>query len=660
MASPPGVGGAPGRIASQSPNSGIPERPASTALPRPMDLDLFRERAARFQALARRNPEKYRRGLVALVALGYGYVLVIAGGLLAILAGLVFLLRSGVGVYAISKVLIAVAVLAFMVLRSMWVRLRPPPGVRVTAAEAPALFAMVEEVRAGLQALPVHHVQISDEANASMAQLPTLGIFGVHRNYLTLGLPFLGALSPDHVRAIVAHELAHLSAQHSRTGAWIERVATMWHTLRAQMEARGGLGSLLVLPFFRRYVPYFDAYVLALSRENEFEADALAASTLGPDGPRRMSEALVRIELLVRREDGDFWPAFEKLSVAHAAPPFGPYAARAQGVGATPDPMTDDERLRAALAVEGLAWDTHPTLRERMAALGVTEASAAMLTPPETGAADALLGPLAGRLAERFDREWVRLAEHDWANAHREAREARETLARMDAAAAEGTLRPEKAFEHAMLVADARGPAEALPLLAALVEREPENADARFHLGRLLLGERDAAGLAHLEAAVARNPSCTPSATDLALDFVAVHGPPEEAARLRERAARFHADAQRALEERANIPRDVAVAPHTLSRDDLRQLRRLLQGHPEVKQAYIVRRRLRTLEEIPCHLLVLDFGFWTSGDRANPVVAAVAAQAVVPNGDLYVAPAGLSGLGKKSKKIPAAKFYERF
>lgn len=51
-----------------------------------------------------------------------------------------------------------------------------------------------------------------------------LGVLGWHVNYLILGLPLMQAVSPEQFRAIVAHELGHLSRNHSRFAGWIYRV----------------------------------------------------------------------------------------------------------------------------------------------------------------------------------------------------------------------------------------------------------------------------------------------------------------------------------------------------------------------------------------------------------------------------------------------------
>lgn len=111
------------------------------------------------------------------------------------------------------KLLLPIAVLVWIVARSLFVKFEPPSGIRLHRAHEPELFRMIDEVRGKIRGPRVHDVLVDDNANAREAQVPRLlGMLG-SRNYLVLGLPFFFALSADELRAVVAHELGHLSRQ---------------------------------------------------------------------------------------------------------------------------------------------------------------------------------------------------------------------------------------------------------------------------------------------------------------------------------------------------------------------------------------------------------------------------------------------------------------
>ncbi|HKP76542.1 MAG TPA: M48 family metallopeptidase, partial [Longimicrobiaceae bacterium] len=328
-----------------------------------MDPYLFRERSARFERLARRSRVLYRALLVLLVALGYVYLAVVVGSIAFLLLLVLLLVVASRNVFAAARLLGPAGSFSARVGRALWVRIDPPDGLRVTPEQAPALFAAVEEVRRALRTRRVHTVLLTSEVNASLAQVPRLGILGWHRNYLSLGLPLLQGLSPEHARAVVAHELAHLSRQHSRMGGWVHRVMETWHRLVERVEEnarpKGALGA-----FFRWYVPFLDAFTRVESRASELEADALAARVVGADA---LGAALARTAVISRYHNEVFWPWFEARTAERPVPFHGPFAARTMA----PAPDAGAAWVQESLAKPDNPFFSHPELRTRLDALGV-------------------------------------------------------------------------------------------------------------------------------------------------------------------------------------------------------------------------------------------------------------------------------------------------
>src|ERR1041385_6432264 len=123
------------------------------------------------------------------------------------------------------------------VLKALLIRIPAPKGAPVTRAEAPALFALLDDLRAQLRSVPFHHVLVVPEHNAAVVQVPRLGVLGWSRNYLLLGMPLLEAHSPEEVRAVLAHEFAHLSRAHGRFSHWIYRLRRSWENVFRQFRS---------------------------------------------------------------------------------------------------------------------------------------------------------------------------------------------------------------------------------------------------------------------------------------------------------------------------------------------------------------------------------------------------------------------------------------
>src|SRR5882762_8740650 len=152
-----------------------------------MDRAAFEALIARMEALAASDPAAYRRRVFGLAILGYGYLVLVVLVLLALCA---ILLASIVYLQAIAvKLLFLVSGPLLLVLRSMWVRLEPPAGERLTQAMAPELFQMLAELRMRLRTPRIHRVLLTPDFNAGVMQVPRLGLLGWHRSYLFIGLP---------------------------------------------------------------------------------------------------------------------------------------------------------------------------------------------------------------------------------------------------------------------------------------------------------------------------------------------------------------------------------------------------------------------------------------------------------------------------------------
>lgn len=109
----------------------------------------FEALVSRLDDLATRDREGYRRRVVALAVLGYGYlaVLVVALSLLTLAALASVLAFKALGL----KLALVIGGFLWVVVRSLWVRIDPPAGAPVTRAEAPVLFAPLDWLRGGVK-----------------------------------------------------------------------------------------------------------------------------------------------------------------------------------------------------------------------------------------------------------------------------------------------------------------------------------------------------------------------------------------------------------------------------------------------------------------------------------------------------------------------------
>ena len=114
----------------------------------------------------------------------------------------------------------------------------------------------------------------------------------------------LQALSPEQLKAVLAHELGHLSGNHNRFDGKIYRTRAAWQNLMESFHRKGAISELIFGRFFNWYAPYFSAYSFVLARQDEYEADRCAAELTSP---KVASEALVRTELAAQYLGETYW-----------------------------------------------------------------------------------------------------------------------------------------------------------------------------------------------------------------------------------------------------------------------------------------------------------------------------------------------------------------
>ncbi|MET4074375.1 M48 family metalloprotease [Hymenobacter sp. UYCo722] len=566
-----------------------------------MTREAFVARLEHLHPLAQANPQAYRWRVRGWALLGYGFILLLLLGTVGTLLGVLALLAFGTAVVVLLKVGLLVGFFAWKIIRSLWVQFDPPQGRALTPAEAAPLFAELREQSRAMAAPPVHRVLLTTDFNAAIVQLPRLGVLGWPRNYLMVGLPLLQALSPEQAAAVVAHELGHLRGGHGKFSAWVYRVSQSWGQLLGQLESHGA-GTWLS-KFANWYVPRFNAWSHPMRRADEFEADAAAGRVTSPQA---LAQALCALVVRDSALDKLHWDVLTTNLVALPAPPSDAISRLLPvAKSARLDYAAETALLTTALAADPDPFDTHPTLPERLAALGQV---AEVPVSPAITAAESWFGAHLPALAADLDATWAAERSAWWHERHRllstQQKRLRELAARHETSA---TLSPAEAWEYADLTEDHASAAEALPLFRSLFDDVDNGLAAKFAVGRILTTQDDAAGLPLLEEVMARLPAARATGLVLQQAYFQRRGDKEAARRLQAETLR-HADRSDAAEaERTSISRTDNFLPHGLGEEELAGLRTSLATFGnQIKRAWLLRKELTQFVEHPLYVLVVE------------------------------------------------------
>ncbi|MCA9050596.1 MAG: M48 family metallopeptidase, partial [Planctomycetaceae bacterium] len=255
-----------------------------------MDRGRIDELVERIEQRFDGRPEALTRHTWRWLLLGYGVVISLTGVLVG--GGLaVFVLGVQMPSFGVLLVILGGILITFGLGQAGALAiptLYEPDGRTLEPDEAPELRRLVCLLAEQIGSPVPDEILLTDDFNAAIVQHPRLGIFGWPKSWLILGVPLLLATSAQEIAAVTAHELGHLSKKHGRQGNRIYQMHQSWEKLFRKLRENSASGFIrfagsLVLKFLQWYWPRFHARAFVLSRQNEFQADRLAAEATGPE-----------------------------------------------------------------------------------------------------------------------------------------------------------------------------------------------------------------------------------------------------------------------------------------------------------------------------------------------------------------------------------------
>ncbi|WP_413758718.1 M48 family metallopeptidase [Streptomyces sp. MMBL 11-3] len=340
-----------------------PERPAAQE---PGRLERRRRRlaqrhgerlAAEVAAGGTLRPRRDAEGVAAhLIALA------VHGVTVALAAGAVWFLVTGWG--GAGMVLGVVLALLAWTLRPRFSEL-PDDRPLLGRADAPALFALVDEVAAVVGTRGVDTIAVGAELNASVT---TYGIRG--RRLLTIGLPLWEILTPQERIAVLGHELGHYSNGDTRHGLIIGNALRSLATWRyfvaptpnpTAVEAVVNLVLLVPRALLQGLLMLLDRLTLRATQRAEYLADSAAAragSTEAAASVMNRFLVLDSAETMLRRE-ANARQVSRRGTTAGQEPWQGLWERLGAHMASVPE--SEYERQRRAAALRGHSVDTtHP------------------------------------------------------------------------------------------------------------------------------------------------------------------------------------------------------------------------------------------------------------------------------------------------------------
>ena len=543
------------------------------------------------------NPQSYRLRVALFAVLGYAYIFLVLAGLLALITLIVLFIAYSRRISGgIIKLMILLLIPVWVIIRSLWVKFPPPEGLKLSRRQVPHLFALVDELTTKLQAPKFHNILLNQEFNAAVYQVPRLGIFGWQENYLLLGLPLMQSLSVEEFKAVVAHELGHLSGNHSRFGGWIYRIRKTWMQIYERLNQSQEHGtSILFNRFLNWYWPSFNSYSFVLARMNEYEADRCSAELVGANNT---AKALMNIEVKASFLETSFWTDIQEQVKHQVEPPNNVYSSMLTILNRPIAENKSQQWLEQAFAQKTNNVDTHPCLTERLKSLGYSTAEAQKLLQPtekQITAAENLLGSILQKLTMQFNRDWKETASTPWRQRYGYLQEIKGKLQALE----EKSETEQELWERAYYTLELKGQDISLPLLQNVLNQYPDHAQANYTLGQILLEKADTTGINYIEKAIQQRVNWAIDGYELVYNFLCQQGKNEEAQQYIQKAEQHYQLMLKAEQERNTVTDKDKFKPHSLEASEVNKIKQQLVDYPQIKEAYLVEKVVTYFPEEP-------------------------------------------------------------
>ena len=602
------------------------------------------ERREKFERLieaaeleVRQNPRAYKAKVAMLALLGY---VVIFGMLL-----LLFSILGGIGWTAVAnsallllllkkKVIFVLLAMIYVILRALWVKFDNPAGYEIKPADAPVLFKELKALTRKLGSPVVHQVLITPEYNAAILQTPRLGIFGWHKNTLFLGLELLLSMTPDQARSVLAHELGHLSGKHSRFSGRIYRVRLSWQRLMQGLDEQHNIGAELMRRFFNWYTPTFAAYSFALARSNEFSADRIAAKLTSKEVT---AHALVNSYVIHDLLGECYWRPFFKQADEVSRPEVSPYKELMEFLQQNRfQRQVAESQILRALAVKTSHYDTHPSLKDRLKAL---KCKPKLPQPVGLSAAQHWFGDRLTQIISDFDKDWLKQNGSKWHDRYQHVRESRAKLAKIKDKPLL-SLDYEEIWQFATLTEDCAPEEDCLPLYELYSQKRPDDADADYAIGRILLAKGDERGVEIITQACTKNARLKFNACEWLIYYYRQKNQENTAKYWQYQAERQIDIDNAAYQERASISKSdyFQLPDRTISVEKIFTDRIL--GIKGIKSAWVAEKRMNSYPEHKTFVIAIEKGLF---DNAETIMDTIVASLEIEHNFFIVIKGGSHG-----------------
>jgi hypothetical protein len=424
-----------------------------------------------------------------------------------------------------------------------------------------------------------------------------------------------------------------------------------WYNIREEFQKKDTKGAFIFRWFFNWYVPKYEVYSFILRRQNEYEADGFSVQAVGPNDT---ASALINLNIKGRYIDEVFWSNVYKRIVDESEPPHSVYSELNNSFDDNIDDEISKKWVNEALKRKNDIFDTHPTLKQRLESIGIEP-----FIPSNSEPSIWLLGKNIQSYIDKINMIWQEDVREEWIERHNMFKEGKERLLELRK---KDKLNEEEKWDMSYLTEAIEGSEIALPLYVQHVEEYPNFVPGNFALGRILVEKEDISGIDYIKKAMELDKECIIDGCEIIYSFLVSQGKESEAEKYYEMAYNESLHLEEIEEEKSSLNIDDECIPHNLDERNIYKLEVQLKKYPVIKEAYLVKKKLKHIEDESLYVLgvLLDLP-WHADEEKYPEAIEMISEEINFEGETLVMYLNLENRGfrKIFQTIPDSKIYTK-
>ncbi len=469
------------------------------------------------QRLADQTPRVYLGVLNGFAFIGYAFVFSIP--LLSLLAGGYWIsgtLRSGTSLYDFELIASSTLFLGlgWTSIEILLLQARPVNGVRLSAKDYPHLFGMIKRRVAKFNAPAIDAVRLTEDCDVRVLRTPRNGFLVSQHNTLCIGAPLLYLLNSEQFRVALRCSIGEFSGHKDPNLAELVNLRNSWQQYERVLQGRRSPGAWLLRAFVAWYNPLFQSLSAEAARRHALSRDLYATEVVKDiDVLTMIAAEQVGQQFLEKR----FWPTLLKAAERYPKPNARPFSDFEALIRRTLVKREAERWIIQLLTITEFPNADQPTLNQRIAALGYDQLH--FISLPEDPAVHSVLGAACEPALKRLDKQWRSHISRQWQRLHKEEQREKQRFERLHERFHEHRLEGDAAIKYARMAHKYLEPEAAIEALQGLIERNPDDAEVLFQLGRLLLENGKQDGLRAVERSIALDKAYAARATPLISEF---------------------------------------------------------------------------------------------------------------------------------------------